>query len=440
MISSYSLKTMKIFPTPPFFLLSVILIGSLFISSQLFALESVTGLQSTQYVHEKGVSPRLDLELSGSSKKDISQFKPDSEFHFTSFFEPGANGDYSADIDQTAVRWKLSENVNFVVGRVHPLLENQYSDQVSPVSALGSVWVQNQSDALFPRVVGWVGVGGSYKPTVEGAPIFTAYFSPLFLPTFSSRMQLSETDAPAGGRFARLPPQNIKINDTLLPLRYDLNVGSLSEILLQPQAYFSMGWFDELHFQAIAWSAPSPNPTPDLSGKLKVTEEDAKILVEVQPRFLRENFFGFLLGADRWLVNPEIQSFYETQSKRIVFSTQIVAFKDYAFGYLHTFETAQAEVQSSGSIQTTESGIYANHLVWMSLDPYSQKKWSPSLRVERSFNPKGEGMWLRPLLTYRPEKQISLFLDAKIIAAQENNYFGAWRHLDSTSAGLRWLW
>ncbi|MEK6578326.1 MAG: hypothetical protein AABZ55_03790, partial [Bdellovibrionota bacterium] len=166
------------------------------------------GASSSQYANEETLSTRLDGALNWKSDKALLEDEriPVRELHVKMFYESGPTGDKSFDLDSSAIRFNLSQDPNqntkghFWFGRVHPFLEGRPSETLSQTEAIGSNWVQNQSDALDPSISGWIG-GGLRAKNEETGFGFTLAYSPLFLPSFGPRVTLDEIKAPQAARF-----------------------------------------------------------------------------------------------------------------------------------------------------------------------------------------------------------------------------------------------
>ena len=104
------------------------------------------------------------------------------------------------DFDSTVIRLPLESTArrgHVWFGRVNPLSEGYEITELNrprPTGAIGSSWAQNQTDALAPRVSGWVGFGVHAKS--ENEFFTTLAYSPIFLPSFTPKLDLSETAPP----------------------------------------------------------------------------------------------------------------------------------------------------------------------------------------------------------------------------------------------------
>lgn len=386
-----------------------------------------------------GPSSRVDLNAHLKSDETLyNGLVPARELRFLSFFETGATGDRSFDLDSSAVRKGLGESAHLWFGKVHPLNEGFAHSEVLSTGAIGANWVQNQSNALEPRVSGWIGAGAHFKQKDSG--LFASVMaSPFYLPSFGPGITFSETNSPTGSRFARLPPLYITIKEQQLPLRYRIDTGDLMKIVLQPQAFFAVGQESSTHrLSFMAWSAPGPNPKVSASGKLKVDAENAAVLVTAVPSFPRENFAGIQWSLFSAPLKPSLETVYEASTGRLAVSARVEPVRFVSAGYLTTFEK---EAPPSDGSPSVSSPSYARHLAWLeAAGAYSATGLRPSVRLERHFGAGLAGQWLRPAMDYRMDARTSLFASASIITGADFSYFGTWKSLDSVSVGGRYQW
>jgi len=391
-----------------------------------------------QYALEPTVSSRLDFFLSWKSEDLLKNSDlPYGQLHFDSFIESGKEGDKSFDIPLMAWRLPTRSRGHFWLGRVHPLDEDGMKIPVHSTGAIGNNWVQNQSNALEPRVVGWFGAGWSGDLQKVR---FTVAISPLFLPSFGPRLDLSEQEKANGSRFARLPPAYLNTNGTLLPMRYRLDTGDIQKIVFQVQTFLSLGLNSTIgSFQLMTWSAPIPSAQPDAAGYAKPDDasDELNALATVVPKFPREVFI-----ASRWTApgkDPAIlEAAYEKNSGRLSLSAEVQPWSFLRAGALQSVETV-AKPAPSGPV--VESPVYGRDLFWTELSTkLFRARLRPSLRIEHHFTQGREGDWVRPLLQYQPDPQFVLYASANLIAGRDQSYYGQWRSLDSITTGVRYQW
>ncbi|HCM38398.1 MAG: hypothetical protein A2Z97_02400 [Bdellovibrionales bacterium GWB1_52_6] len=424
--------------------LGLVLSSQLAFGPQLWAAvapSSHLSLGAEQFARENRADPKVELNLFWASEQN------NRELRLYSFFESGQGGDRSFDLDRAVVRvptTSTSAGGYFWLGRTHPLEEGAQGLPVETTSAIGAHWVQNQSDALNPRASGWIGAGWSgnfEKFSLDAAA------SPLFLPSFGPRLDLSETDAVSGSRYARLPPQFVNSKRALVAIRYKVETGSIKNIVLQHQAYVAFGKRTELGtFRLLGWSAPSPDPELDVSDIIRVNSEDANALVTAAPRFPRQNFVAFqwrfqgkFQGANSSTTPLAVfESAYETGKANLSTSLSVRLLKFLRLGVLQTSALGQQALASNPAL---DSASYAEDLVWTELSSsLFQQRLRAALRWEQHWTSDRQGTWVRPLLEYSPEKRLILFAQANLLAGQAASYFGAWRSLDSVNTGVSYLW
>lgn len=394
-------------------------------------------ISSIQFVHEKVPIGKVTLEASYESSNSIfdsEPFMPQSEFHFYSFFETDRAGDRSFDIDSSVFRISTFKNNYFWVGRTHPLQEDLWDHPTLTTSAIGARWVQNQSNPFQPRASGWIGTGTHFRDSSTGI-FLKACYSPLFLPHFGPSIEFSEFRDATGTRFARLPPQQIQINEQILPLRYRILIGNIRNIILQPQYLVEFG--HDLEWQQlslITWSAPSPSPKISTSGILKVTASDASVLATIQPTFPRQTFYALRWMIQQSHIESEISATYEKSSQQTTLSASL-NFKEFIkLGYLTSFE----QVPTPAEIN---SPIYAKNLLWLEATiKLFREKLTSTLHFEQHLDETSQDYWISTNLEYQLSPLTTLFFRTHTIAGHEESYFGNWKALDSIALGGKYEW
>lgn len=387
-----------------------------------------------------GLSARITFDPSIRSETSLpSNSIPLREFHIYSFVETGELGDKSFDIDSSALRWKLGERGHFWFGRTQPLEEGRPSalGKISYLDAIGSRWGQNQSNALEPRVSGWLGFGAHFKQ--DSGFFQTISYSPIFLPSFGPAVSFSETEMTRGSRFAKLPPFYYQMPDgAILPMHYRIDTGSIWNIVRQDQVLLSVGYSAEEHGVALTyWSAPSPDPTAQTSGVVKTDNQNASVLVTAVPSFPEERFLALSYAGKGWLLKPRFQLVQEFQNHSTSVSLQISPTPFIDLGYLNTI--------SRDPILDSETGIisakFNRDLLWTELrTSLAGGKLLPSLKMEYQYTSGLEGMWIRPMVNYRSDEHMTFYAGASVITGQDYSYFGTWKALDSVYMGARYQW
>ncbi|MCM2323854.1 MAG: hypothetical protein NDJ90_11395 [Oligoflexia bacterium] len=397
-------------------------------------------LTGQHFATDAAFSPKvsLDGEITSDENLDSRPRAPKGEFHLFSFFEGDANvsGDVSIDIDSTALRGAVGEHGHFWFGRVQPLTEGTREKPFRNTSAIGTNWVQNQANALDPRISGWIG-GGLHLALADTGLFSTVALSPVYLPTFGPRLDFSDKAETRGSRFAKLPPLYYSYNGELFPMRYQINTGSMKAIVLQNQYLFALGHESTFHrLTGLFWSAPAPDPQVTTSGKLQVNSETGvNVMVSAVPSFPRENFLGFRWELRGIFAKPDLSLVHELRSHRTTLSASAAPLSYLELGWLHSLLPAAALAPDATGVVTPR---YARALVWGEIN--APWKLSPSLRVEHHLTEGQRGVRLSQGLSFQATQKLLIAWRAEILAGDDGGYFGAWKSLDSVSLGARYQW
>lgn len=398
-------------------------------------LNTSVALEEEQYSMDPSPTQRIDLGAGIRSEDTLGDapLTPMMEARFYGFYEAGTYGDHSADIDSTALRVPVTDNAHLWFGRVQPLSEGYNQVQLTSTDAIGANWVQNQSDALNPRVSGWIGTGMHVR--LDSGITFTTAYSPIFLPSFGPRIDYSTDQDSSGSRFARLPPQCAWINGQCYPLRYDIDVGDIRNILLQNQGFASFGYESKLiDAHAMFWSAPSPSPSVATQAELHFqTDQDLNVMVTAKPDFERQDFAGFELSIPALLVVPTLAAAYETQTGAIAVSGRLDFLSRFSLGYLTT-------INNPASNSPIFTPIYANRLLWCEIAQPITNWIRPSLRIEEHLVPGATDHWINLKVDVLVDKKTTLFASANILSGGDDSYYGTWRALGSVAFGGRYQW
>lgn len=385
------------------------------------------GLSSRQYATDFNPVARTDLHLSLNSSK--------FQGNIFSFFETGPLGDQSIDMDYSAFRFPILSKAHLWLGRLNPVSEGTSHFSPPHFSAVGSSWVQNQSNPLEPRVSGWLGLGFYFHPP-EQAFFTSLAYSPIFLPTFGPHLSFTESGLVKKSRFGRSPPEYVKISNALVPLRYKISTGEIKDILFQHQGFGAVGLRSAVvQTMIFAWSSPSASPQLNVNHQLRIRNDDVYVWVEATPTFQRQNYIGGhfeLLPYDTPRFASEV--LYEMRSQHVVISFELNPLSFLNGGILHTFEQKNAELLSNAK--------YAEAFAWLELKAlFFSETLVSSLRLEQHFAPiEKRGNWFRPKLEYIRNNKMSFFGELNIVSGQDKSYFGAWRAHDFFALGgsLRW--
>lgn len=351
------------------------------------------------------------------------------------FIETGGQGDRSFDVDRVVIPlgpvW---------LGRTHPLLNPERRD-LDPYSAIGNAWAQNQSDALQPRVVGWI--GGGANVAIRPTTTLRLAVSPVFLPSFGTRLNLSATDAATGSYFSRLPPDTVTVNGVALPLRYRLRTGNLRDIVLQPQAL--LAWSEKTRigqFTVVGWSAPSPAPAVAADAVLQIQADQIQALATVVPTFARQNFLGFAYdGATRdRRLGYSAQIIYEL-TRQVPSASASLAYAParawrLRLGLLHRFA-------ATGDAATTPVAVVEarrdDRLMTAEVS-YGWRSWLVSLFAQRNWAGAESGQWTSFSVRKGVARHVSASLQTSVLSGANGSFFGNWRALDQISLGVTLLW
>jgi hypothetical protein len=347
------------------------------------------------------------------------------------------------DLDRTVQRFELQDHGHLWVGRTHPLAEATKKEAPTYVDAIGANWAQNQSDALNPRVAGWVGGGANLEDSSHAFSLTTA-FSPIFLPSFGPRLQLSETSAAQGSRFSRLPPQFVEQGDGTLPLRYRLNVGDISNVIFQPQAFISAGFKNsDMRVDVMEWTAPNPSPDVDTDYALVThtagiaSDDSADVMIDAHPKFRRQHFTGIRYEGNNLPGKPLLTGTYEWFRKEITAGIQSTPMQNFSIGALNRW-TLDPPTESATA---TLSPSYADKLVWAEVGTsFMQERIRPSFRIEQHLSSENLGHLIRPKIVYTAASGLDVFALAQVMSGKDRSYFGEWRSLGSAAMGVNWQW
>ncbi len=365
--------------------------------------------------------------------------------HFLSgtqiYYESGSRGIFSFDPDPLRYSFFLNESErSFVwIGREHPLNPTR-GFAVEPYTALGSVWAQNQTEALDPRVAGWLSIG--FIQTLSSHFKITAAYSPLFLPTFGPGLGFTDRGDLNPNRFARLPPSNAITGGVNLPIRYQLKLGELSKLLLQHQAFVGLSHqTDGLKLELYAFTAPRPDPVPTTDARLSVNSNDVNAQVTIDPKFPREHWAGFRAQLPELLFQPAFEL--------------VQSLNDYALhvgsltGYFDTPDFSQLKVKraakSAFGILSHFQRVFvgpsqSDLLLFLKVPVQLSEEFTYRTFIQATLWTARESIYWLNELEYQIQKGFSATAALRILAGKDHSYFGDWRNLDSYSVGLRWIW
>ena len=356
------------------------------------------------------------------------------------YFESGLKGAWSLDPDP--LRYTLyfddSEKSLMWFGREHPLnLTRGYI--VEPTSALGSVWVQNQLDALNPRVNGWIGTGIVHE--LDPKWKFIATYSPLFIPTFGPSLGFTDRGDLNPSRFARLPPSNVITGGVNLPIRYQLRLNQLSELLFRHQVFMGLSHDDpNLNLDAYVYTAPRPMAVPLTDATLAVNQNDVNAKVYIDPQFPREYWSGMRSQLKELPFHPSV----ELVQNLTEFSNHIVSLTGYFESpQINPFVVKRATRGSFGILSHFQKEFtdpqFGDFLIFLKLPLDITYDLAYRSLVESTLMTGKQSLYWLNELEYTMKRGLSLLLALRILAGEDNSYFGAWRNQSSYSIGVKQL-
>lgn len=357
------------------------------------------------------------------------------------YFESGSKGAWSLDPDPVRGILRLDDagDSYFFVGRNHPL-NFVRNVPVEPTSALGTVWAQNQLEALNPRVSGWI--GGGLVLDLEKQWKFVAAYSPVFIPTFGPSLGFTDRGEMNPSRFARLPPTAASIGGIITPIRYKIEVGQLSELLFQHQAMLALSHDDEdVNLDGYVYTAPRPNPAPDPQAAIGVNAFDVNAKVNVNVQFPREYFTGMRAQFKKVVFEPAVeyvQALDDLAERYVSLTGYFQALRlnpnlvrrtgsRASFGFLtHIGRQFDSPTFSDAFLFARVPVALTNTLEWRTMVQ------TTLLEARRSF------YWINEL-EWSFSGSLSVLGAVRILTGEDDSYFGDWRDQDSYSAGVRYI-
>jgi hypothetical protein len=359
------------------------------------------------------------------------------------FVEGGPQGAWSFDPDPVRFNFKLnSKGSDFIwLGREQPL-NLVRAEQVEFTSALGSIWAQNQLDALNPRVSGWIGTG-FVKSLDEKSnwKIFGAY-SPVFLPSFGPSLGFTDRGELNPSRFARLPPGMVITNGVTVPIRYRLQMDQLSQLVFQQQAMVGLSSDSEdFNFDVYGFTAPHPDPVARTDSKLAVGEDAVNARVDVNPQFPRESWAGARLQSKKMAFQPAVE-LLQKLNELSVHVASVTGYFDTV--QLNPFVLKRASKASFGLVshfqKMFEAPAQSDFLVFLKFPvDLTDNLILRTLVQSTLLNGKTSFYWMNEL-EYAVTRTFSITGAIRILTGEDNSYFGDWRNQDSFSGGLKWDW
>lgn len=357
------------------------------------------------------------------------------------YFESGPRGSWTFDPDPIRFHFFFDDEKRTQVwlGRDHPLhlLEERW---IEPTSALGSVWVQNQLDALNPRVNGWVGAGLVHSLDENWKLVFT--YSPLFLPTFGPSLGFSERGELNPARFARLPPESVVTGGVAIPIRYQLQVGQLSELLLRHQVFVGTSFSNgATSVDIFAYTAPRPNAVPLADATLAVGQTSVNANVSINPQFPRETWSGIRIQRKDLLFKPalELVQNLEDYPNHVVSLTGYFKAQNLPSGFTNLSPRASFGILTHFQRQF-DAPRFSDFLLFLRVPLELTPNLVSRTIVQSTLLPSRRSLYWMNEFEFSIKKNFSVLASLRVLAGEDDSYFGAWRNQSSVSLGVKQIW
>lgn len=357
-------------------------------------------------------------------------FKLESVF----FFESGPRGLWSLDAPEIRYQFNYGtlEKNSIWFGRGHPLAINR-GESISAFTAFGSDWTQNQVNALHPFVDGWIGFGVQ-KEIFSGFEIFGAY-SPLFIPTFSPGLGINKRGELNPSRFARLPPTTVETGGVLLPIRYQIQIDQLSELLLQHSLFLGTAFtHTSWRAEAFAYTAPRTTPKTNTTAGLAINEDTVNAKVQVKPLFPRETWAGLSMQNTSLPFAPRLefkQSLTEGEKNYVSLwgKKELQKGQPIEIGLLTRLNQSPVDYPD------------LSDLLLMAKVPVS---FTDSLKystiIETTLQTARKSFFWLNQVQYTFFQNFSAIAEVGILGGEDTSFFGEWRAHDFISLGATWAW
>ncbi len=357
------------------------------------------------------------------------------------YFESGPRGEWVLEPDP--MRFYFSnpkkQTERFWIGRAHPLAPS-IDDPIEPTSAIGSIWSQNQIDALNPRVTGWVGAGRAIS-LGSGWQILMTY-SPLFIPTIGPTFGFTERGDLRPARFARLPPAEVETSGVRVPIRYQLKLDQMKELVFNHQGFFGVGIRTEgLTADVFASTAPKPVPVPRTDAVLGIEQETVKARVAIHPQFPREYWAGFRARLNRFFFEPSFEFVQNLREQSNRSASLTLSLPHPLPRHLRSRFTVRPNLGILSQFQKRiAEPEFSDLLVFLRI-PFAitEKLVLKTLIQSTLWHERRSIHWLQEL-EYSPTPAFSMNLGVRVLAGGERSYFGEWRNHSSVMAGVRLSW
>jgi hypothetical protein len=367
------------------------------------------------------------LFFNGSTQIETSRFQT----KIYTYGETGTKGSWSLDPDPLRFDFHFSETQKSLMwlGREQPL-NLVRSEKVEATDAVGTVWTQNQLYALQPRVSGWMSIG-LHQPISTQTTLIVAY-SPLFIPTLGPSLGFSQEGDIHPQRYSRLPPSTVNTGGVNLPIQYQLDLGQIRDLVLQPQFFAGIAHHSSIiSMDASFFSAPRPNAVPLTSAKLAVKPNAVTAKVEIEPQFPSEQWTAFRMQFKNLSFKPSIewvQGLHDWSQQYVSFSGTSSGPHPIRFGFLSHLNSVSDEPRFSDALAFVR-------IPWRISDPL---EWRNGLQT--TLLSSRQSMYWLSELEYFFRNGFSILATTRLLAGDNYSWFGDWRAEDSAGIGMRWIW
>jgi hypothetical protein len=399
------------------------------------ATEEDSKLELFKYTHDASATVDFTGRFAVESESFLLQTR--------AYVETGSRGVWSFDPDPLRYNLKLRDDGAsfFWFGREQPLNLTR-NQPVEATSALGSVWGQNDLDALNPHVSGWVGLGSVVQFADHWK--FNLAFSPLFLPTFGPSLGFTDRGTLNPARYARVAsvPDQVDTGTVNLPIRYQLKVEQLSQLLLQPQAFGAITHDDDTFaYDAYYYTAPKTNPIPTTDGKVNVTQDNPNAHVLINAQFPREYWTGARLQLKKVIFQPAVELLQNLRN----YGQRILSITGYAEApKVNPYVVKQETKTTFGFLThfgpTDGSPQMSDAMVFIKVPFVLTDALTFSTELEATLLYQRESAYFMNELEYMFNHNLSALGTVRLLTGKDNTYFGDWRDNNSVSTGVRWLW
>jgi len=395
------------------------------------------GLDSHFYSGPREAEPTS--QLIPQAVLDVSEPGREVRLHFE--METRGQRDLSLDLDRAWIEFPVFGSDALALGRQHPWDHSEFSEKDRPWGILGHTQPQNlginlgyglnsDSREAQPILLGWLGANYWSDRADKSWFAFGASFTPLFVPTLGSSVSLG-FDRTTTTRFGRRPPGYVAIDDTVVPLRFEVDRSRVWEdVLLHPQILLQarLRPTPELSTWIGYLRAPDPDPKIDSTEYLNVAGDTIVAQAAIRPRFPQRQL---VFVAQEW---------------------QLSAVKVFGTAFATDDSKAGGELGLKFPFLSLSLG---HEVTWKDLDPdfaYRPPLYGAWLAQTELRVPFGDfwtyfgwkhhlhlgDRWLQAGIGWGVTSHLTLDLRGDIFAGSDQSYFGEWRTNDRVGLLMRW--